>query len=320
MITDLPNMNGNASIDRAVDLLEIVDFSGNASYKATPNFILGFSGGNPVSTTDSQTLTNKTLTGPIASDPVFSGTVTGTYTIGGTPTFPSAVVTLTGSQTVTNKILTAPTINGGTIDNSTITVDSISGHTSGSTVTVGGLQIVSGVLNTSNSVPTAAIQANAITTAKLATGSSFTPSTAAQIPYKFSAYKNTGTQTINTGSDTKITFNTEDFDTGSNFASSTFTAPVTGFYWFNASAGYNAVGSGTRLSLQIYKNGSPALKGDDRNTNAATGTAVVMGMLSLTASDTIELYGTPVGANTVINANDTNANATKFQGFLMSAT
>lgn len=55
------------------------------------------------STTD--TLTNKTLTSP-----VLGGTVTGTYTLGGTPTFPAAVVTLTGTQTLTNKTLTAPTL------------------------------------------------------------------------------------------------------------------------------------------------------------------------------------------------------------------
>lgn len=55
------------------------------------------------------TLTNKTITAP-----VLSGTVTGTYTLGGTPTFPAAVVTLTGSQTLTNKTLTAPVL-GGTV-------------------------------------------------------------------------------------------------------------------------------------------------------------------------------------------------------------
>ena len=70
-----------------------------------------------------ETLTNKTLTAPVLSgtitgtytlagtptlaSPVMSGTITGTYTIGGTPTFPSSVATLTGTQTLTNKTLTA---------------------------------------------------------------------------------------------------------------------------------------------------------------------------------------------------------------------
>ncbi|MGE0289695.1 MAG: hypothetical protein AB7I42_25605, partial [Bradyrhizobium sp.] len=51
--------------------------------------------GTVVGTTDSQTLTNKTLTAP-----VLSGTVTGTYTLAGTPTFPATVVSTTGTQTL----------------------------------------------------------------------------------------------------------------------------------------------------------------------------------------------------------------------------
>lgn len=45
---------------------------------------------NVVTLTGTQTLTNKTLTAP-----VFGGTITGTYTLGGTPTFPSSVFTTT---------------------------------------------------------------------------------------------------------------------------------------------------------------------------------------------------------------------------------
>lgn len=51
------------------------------------------------------TLTNKTI-----ASPVISGTITGTYTIGGSPTFPATVVTTTGSQTLTNKTLVAPAL------------------------------------------------------------------------------------------------------------------------------------------------------------------------------------------------------------------
>lgn len=48
------------------------------------------------------TLTNKTLTAPTISAPVFSGTITGTYTIGGTPTFPVGIATLGTPQASTS--------------------------------------------------------------------------------------------------------------------------------------------------------------------------------------------------------------------------
>jgi hypothetical protein len=52
------------------------------------------------------TMSNKTLTAP-----VINGTVTGTYTLGGSPTFPSSVVLTTGTQTLASKTLTSPTIS-----------------------------------------------------------------------------------------------------------------------------------------------------------------------------------------------------------------
>lgn len=55
------------------------------------------------------TLTNKTLTAPVVN-----GTVTGTYTLGGAPTFPSTIVTTTGTQTLTNKTITSPAISSPT--------------------------------------------------------------------------------------------------------------------------------------------------------------------------------------------------------------
>lgn len=145
-ISQLTNMSGNATIDRAADFLEITDTSAVVSYKATPNFILGITG-NPVGTTDLQTLTNKTLTAPTISGPTLSGTILGTYTLGGTPTFPAAVVTLTGSQTLTNKVLTAPTINNGSITGTTITTDAIVGQSASTTGTVYGVSVTTGFIS-----------------------------------------------------------------------------------------------------------------------------------------------------------------------------
>lgn len=166
-ISELDSILGNT--DRAVDMIPIVDVSDNETKQGTVNQILGITG-NPVGHTDTQTLTNKTITAPNISDAVLSGTVTGTYTLGGTPTFPAAVVTLTGSQTLTNKVLTSPTINTATISNPTLTVNTVSEFTAANGVTVDGLNIKDGKLNTADSVVTSNYTDGSILPEHLVTG------------------------------------------------------------------------------------------------------------------------------------------------------
>lgn len=159
------------SVDRTADKLIIWDASDSQSKEATINSTLGFSGGNPVSTSDSQTLTNKTLTTPTVTildnaltlqdnsdttkQAVFqlSGITTGTTR---TFTLPDATTTLVGTdatQTLTNKTLTSPTINTATISNPTLTVDTVSEFTSANGVTVDGLLIKDGALPAGNIKP-----------------------------------------------------------------------------------------------------------------------------------------------------------------------
>lgn len=70
-------------------------------------------------------------------------------------------------------------------------------------------------------------------------------------PYQFSAYKSSTTQTASTGD--LITFDVEDYDTNSNFASSLYTAPVAGKYHFDA--GVYVSSASTTTQLQLYANG-----------------------------------------------------------------
>ena len=58
-VSALPTLG---TIDRTADSIIVTDASAsNATTKMVINDVLGFTGGNPVSTSDTQTLTNKTL-------------------------------------------------------------------------------------------------------------------------------------------------------------------------------------------------------------------------------------------------------------------
>jgi hypothetical protein len=150
------------SIDAANDYLLIYTASAIATQGINRNTLLGLSSA-PVGINDSQTLTNKTLTSPTINGATLSGTLSGTYTIGGTPTFPSSVATLTGSQTLTNKILTSPTINAPTITNATISADTVSGFTTSNTGTIYGISVTTGAISSALSLSSTLSVTGAVT-------------------------------------------------------------------------------------------------------------------------------------------------------------
>jgi hypothetical protein len=71
----------------------------------------------------------------------------------------------------------------------------------------------------------------------------------------FSAYQSSSQTGISNGSNTKLLFQTEEFDTNNNFASSTFTPTVAGYYQINAACYINATATITNALIQFNKNG-----------------------------------------------------------------
>lgn len=76
----------------------------------------------------------------------------------------------------------------------------------------------------------------------------------------FRAYVD-GSQSITSGSQQKVTFGSETFDTNGNFASSTFTPTVEGYYQLNATVRISGTSGGGEVMITIWKNGSEYARG-----------------------------------------------------------
>ena len=112
------------------------------------------------------------------------------------------------------------------------------------------------------------------------------------------AVSNTAAQNLSDATWTKVTFNNEILDSGSNFADNKFTVPTTGVYHFDFSTTGRDTDNDVDVTLiQLYKNGSAVpnfqtyLEFDFGSTGKARNLFVSgSAILSLTANDYIESY------------------------------
>jgi hypothetical protein len=107
----------------------------------------------------------------------------------------------------------------------------------------------------------------------------------------FSAYAATATS-IATATTTKVIFNTEEFDTNGNFASSRFTPTVAGYYQINACTYIG--GSSGYVNTLIYKNGALYKSGVlCASVGGVGGITPVSGLVQMNGTtDYIEIYVT----------------------------
>lgn len=102
----------------------------------------------------------------------------------------------------------------------------------------------------------------------------------------FSAYLGASSPTATSGVWTKVTFDTEEYDTNNNFASSRFTPNVAGYYVFNAGVTFT---SGVLQVASLYKNGVEYKRGNYAANN--TNTEIVFGQVYLNGlTDYVEIY------------------------------
>lgn len=128
----------------------------------------------------------------------------------------------------------------------------------------------------------------------------------------FSAYPSSN-QSVTTATFTKILFQTEVFDTNNNFASSTFTPTVAGYYQFNAYLSPNT--TVTRSIVSLYKNGARvAILLDGTSIPATGGGGTILYMNGST--DYVEVYGRLDGSSPAYNAA---SDSSYFNGCLVRA-
>ena len=104
----------------------------------------------------------------------------------------------------------------------------------------------------------------------------------------FSAYQSSA-QTLSSATFTKLLFQTEEWDTNNNFASSTFTPTVAGYYQVSGGLAVSSVLTSIRVA--IYKNGT-VYKYINFDYSSSASTAYGSALVYLNgSSDYIELYG-----------------------------
>lgn len=188
----------------------------------------------------------------------------------------------------------------------------------------------------SNIVGTSQLQANAVTSGKIAGGAVGSAQLASGAvadanisgvsalkfynPYKFSY--NLAATVAATSGQYKILFDTKEFDTGSNYSTSTFrfTAPVSGFYQLGSNVGnYIVADSGVAFGVQLYKNGTFFRFGSNP-VNMYTGGPYNIStngqwLIQATAGDYFEIYNNGLSGVSIAGGTITN-----FYGFLVSTT
>ena len=140
----------------------------------------------------------------------------------------------------------------------------------------------------------------------------------------FAVKKGSDNQALSSATWTKVTFDTELFDSNNNFASSRFTPTVAGQYYFCADLHhYNSANAATTIrNTALYKNGSAHTQ-TLRTENSAPGYTIKVEVSAIIemngTTDYVEVYARGTfSSGTYTIADDTNngfANGNTFVGF-----
>ncbi len=119
----------------------------------------------------------------------------------------------------------------------------------------------------------------------------------------FSAYANSSSQLITSGSQQKVLFQLEEFDTNNNYANSRFTPTVEGYYQLNAEVRLDGASGTGEMMIVLYKNGTEYKRGWNQSGTQIAGNFWAMTVSSLAyangSTDYFEIYVQQTSGSTI---------------------
>jgi len=106
----------------------------------------------------------------------------------------------------------------------------------------------------------------------------------------FSAYAEATLQTITSGSQQKVLFQTEEFDTDNCYSSSRFTPNVEGYYQLNAQVRLDGATSTGEMMIVLYRNGTEYKRGTNQQGTQIAANFWAMTISSVAYADGIDDY------------------------------
>jgi hypothetical protein len=137
----------------------------------------------------------------------------------------------------------------------------------------------------------------------------------------FSAYAEATLQTITSGSQQKVLFQTEEFDTDNCYTNSRFTPNVEGYYQLNAEVRLDGATGTGEMMIVIWKNGAEYKRGWNQQ-----GTQIAANFWAMTVSSVVYANGTTdffeiyvqQGSGSTVSVTAVNAvNITWFNGCML---
>jgi hypothetical protein len=210
------------------------------------------------------------------------------------------------SMSVTGNNIAAGNVTGGNIR--TVGQITATGNVTSGNVLTGGLISATGNVFTGN--------------INIATGGTVTVNNKSAINGPaFSAYANATLQTITTGSQQKVLFQTEEFDTNNNFADSRFTPTVEGYYQLNAEVRLDGASGTGEMMIVIWKNGSEHKRGTNQSGTQIASNFWAMQVSSLVyangSTDYFEIYVQQGSGGSLTVTAVNSPNITWFNGCMM---